>query len=133
MNYLTSNYVSMDICNKCKDSNVKATEVCDIMQSILQDSNNLPDVRRVVNIIISDFMRNYPGQSIKSIEFVSYTMKAKPNTKDKYILEMKNTILSWLDENSPQYRKRKSRKSTAISYYKSLLMYLTLVINRCAK
>lgn len=133
MNHLTSTYVSLDICNKCKDQNVKSTEIKDIIESILSDNNNLQDVRRVVNILICDFMRNYPGTKVGSIEFVSYSIKAKPNTKDIYLLELKETVLRWLDENSPQYRKRKSRLATQNSYYKSILMYFTLVINKIAR
>lgn len=133
MNYLTSNKVSLDICNKCKDSNIKSTEICDIMESILTDNNNLPSLRRVINIIICDYMMNNPGDKVGSIDFVSYTIKMKPNTKDKYLIELKDTILTWLDENSAQYRKRKSRKATQISYYRSCLLYLTLVINKVAR
>lgn len=133
MNYLTSTYVSIDICNKCKDSNVKALEIKDIIETILGDNNNLPQIRRVINIMICDFMRNYPGKKIGSIEFVSYSIKPKPNTHDKYIIELKETILNWLDENSPTYRKRKSRKSTQNSYIRSVKMYFILVINQIAR
>ena len=115
------------------NENVKALEIKDIMESILADNKNLPQVKRVVNILICDFMRNYPGVSVGSVEFVSYSVKAKPNTKDKYLIELKETILSWLDENSPNYRKRKSRKATQISYYRSILMYIVLVINKVAR
>lgn len=132
INYMTSNYVSLEICNKCKDENVRATEIKDIMESIMADSNNLPKLRRIVNIIICDFMRNNPGKKVGGIDFVSYSIKAKPNTRDPLILEMKDIILSWLDENSPNYRKRRSRKATAASYYRSLLLYIILTINKVA-
>lgn len=133
MTFLTSNYVSLDICNKCKDQNVKATEIKDIIESILGDNNNLPDVRKIINIIICDFMKEYPKTRVSSVEFIAYTIKAKPNTQNKYLLELKNTILRWLDENSPNYRKRKSRNATAISYYRSILTYFTLVISKVAQ
>jgi hypothetical protein len=133
MNYLTSNYVSLDICNKCKDSNVKATEVKEIIEGILSDNANLSDVRRVINIIICDFLRANPGKKLDSVDFVAYSIKAKPNTKDPILLEMKSIILRWLDENSPNYRKRRTRKATASSYYRSILLYFTLVINRVAR
>ena len=133
MNYLTSNYVSIDICNKCKDQNVKTDEVRDIIECILGDNKNLPSIRRVINILICDFMRNYPGVQVGSIEFVAYSLKSKPNTKDQYLIELKQTILDWLDENSPSYRKRKSRKATQISYYKSILTYFVLIINKVAR
>lgn len=128
VNYMALNGISLKICEKCKDENVKATEVKDIMESILSDKNNLNELRRVINILICDFFRNYPGKDINSVEFISYSIKAKPNTKDKYLLEMKETILHWLDENSPNYRKRKNRAATAISYYKSILTYIVLTI-----
>lgn len=133
INYLVTNAVSLQICNKCKDQNIKATEVKDIMESIISDKNNLNDIYRVVNILICDFMRNYPGKSVGSIDFIANSIKMKPNSKDKYILEMKETILHWLDENSASYRKRKSRVATAISYYKAVLMYLVLAISYAAK
>lgn len=133
MNYITSNYVSIDICNKCKDTNVKALEIKDIIETIFSNNDNLPQIRRVINILICDFMRNNPGKKIGSIDFVAYSIKAKPNTHDKYIIELKQIILDWLDENSPTYRKRKSRKSTQNSYIRSVQMYLTLVINKIAR
>ena len=98
------------------------------MESILADKENLDDVTRVINILICDFMKNNPDKNINSIDFISHSIKAKPNTKDEYILEMKDTMLRWLDENSPNFRKRKSRAATKISYQKALLMYITLAI-----
>ena len=133
MNYLTSTYVSLEICNKCKDSNVKALEIKDIMEGILGDKNNLPQVRRLVNIMICNFMAQNPGKKVGSIEFVAFTTKAKPNTKNPVEIEQKQIITKWLDENSPNYRRRKSRQATANSYIKSVTMYFTLVINKIAR
>lgn len=133
MNYLTSTYVSLEICNKCKDSNVKALEIKDIMEAILSDSNNLPKVRRLVNILICNFMVQNPGTNVGSIEFVAFTTKAKPNTKNPIEIEQKQIITSWLDEKSPNYRRRKSRQATANSYIRSVLMYFALIINKLAR
>jgi hypothetical protein len=133
VNYLVSNAVSLQICNKCKDQNIKATEIKDIMEAIVSNNDNLPALRRVINILICDFMRNYSGKPISSVEFISHSIKAKPNTKDKYIIELKETIASWLDENSENYRRRKSRISTQNSYQKAILMYIVLIINQTSK
>lgn len=133
MSYMTTNGVSLQICNKCKNENVKATEVKDIMESILMNKSNLHDMRRVVNILICDYFRNYPGKDINSVNFISYSIKAKPNTKDKYLIELKDTILKWLDENSDNYRRRKNRTATAINYYKSILSYIVLTITQANK
>ena len=133
MNYFTSTYVSLDTCNKCKDANVKALEIKDIMESILGDSNNFPQVRRLTNILICNFMAQNPGKKVGSIEFVAFTTKAKPNTKNPVEIEQKTIITSWLDENSPNYRRRKSREATANSYIKSVIMYFALTINKLAR
>lgn len=133
MNYLVSNSVSLQICNKCKDQNIKPTEIKDIMEAIITNNDNLPDIRRVINILICDFMRNYSGKPISSVEFISHSIKAKPNTKDKYIIELKDIISHWLDTNSENYRRRKSRLSTQNSYQKAVLMYIVLIINQTSK
>lgn len=130
MNYMTTNKVSLEICNRAHDKYVPATELCNIIEGILGDSNNLASLKRVINIIICDYLRKYPGGNVKSIEFVSYSIKAKPNTKDKYLIELKDIIISFLDQNSIAYR-RKSEPRKA-SYHKSLLTYFVLVINKIA-
>jgi hypothetical protein len=134
MGYLTSQSVSIDFCNKSKDPSglVKATEVKDIMEGILGDKDNLPKLRRVINIVICDFMANFPGKRVGSVDFIAETIKMKPNTKSPLTIEVKATLLSWLDENSPNYRRRKNRDATANAYYKSILMYITLVIAKVA-
>ena len=78
-------------------------------------------------------MANSKDKNVASIEFVSYSIKAKPNSKDKNIIRIKEIIEHWLDENSPQYRKRKSRAATKSSYYQSVLTYYVLVINKANK
>ena len=129
MNILTSQKVDLRICELCRNENIKtSSEIKDIIESILADNNNLPDVKKVVNIIICDFMENNKNSRVGSAKFVDYTLKAKPNTKSKMILEMKATILRWLDENSPNYRKRKTRAATANNYFKSILGYFTWTI-----
>ena len=133
MNYLTSTYVSLDICNKCKDANVKALEIKDIMEGILGDNGNLPQVRRLVNILICNFMAQNPGKKVGSIEFVAFTTKAKPNTKNPVEIEQKQIIVNWLDDKSPNFRRRKSREATANSYVRSVLMYFALTINKLAR
>lgn len=128
MQYMTSTTVSLDICNKSKNENVSALELKGIIEGILSDKNNLDEVRRVISIIIGDYMKNNVGKRVGTAHFIAYIIKPKPNTKDKLLNELKATIIKWLDENSPLYRKRKSRIATANNYYKSILMYFTLVI-----
>ena len=131
LNHMLTTTVDMKICTMCADQNVKALEIKDIIESILSDNHNIQKLKSdVINVLISDFVKNNRGKDISSLDFVAYSIRTKPNTKDKNILKMKQTILDWLDENSPQFRKRKNRQATAISYYKAILQYIVLIINK---
>ena len=130
INYMTSNKVSLQVCNMCKDKYVKATEICEIMEAILSKNDNIVILKKIISIIICDFLRKYPNGDVKSVDFVSYTIKAKPNSKDKYLVELKDSISMLLDDNSIAYRRKsKERKQ---SYYRAILMYFTLIINKQA-
>lgn len=133
MNYLTTNEVSLKICTTARNQDIKATELKDIIDSIISNKDNFDSLYRAINIIICDFIRNYPDKSIGGVDFIYHTLKAKPNTKDKYIIELYSIINNWLDENSPNYRKRKSRVATAINYRKAVLAYLAFAVNYASK
>ena len=63
-------------------------------------------------------------------KFITYGMTTKPNSKDKNMIRLRNIIVGWLDANSVDYVRRKSRKGTAVSYYKIVLKMLVLYINK---
>lgn len=131
MNKLTSQKVDLDLCNKCKNENVSSIEVKNIIEAILMDNENLPKLRRIINIIICDFMANNPGQRVGSVRFIEYTIKAKPNTKSKILIELKTTITNWLNEYSLRCRKS-NREATKNNFYKSVLSYFTFIICKVA-
>ena len=133
LNFVTTNTIDYKFCKMCSDQNIKPDEIKFIMESILSNNQYIEEIKTVVNILIMDFMRKYEGKSIGSLDFVSYSIKAKPNTKDKDIILLKDIITSWLDEKSPQYVKRKHRPATATSYYKAVLTYIVLVINKVSR
>ena len=133
LTFVTTNTIDFKFCKMCSDQNIKPEEIKFIMESILSNNDYIEDIRTVVNILIMDFMRKNEGKSIGSLDFVSYSMKAKPNTKDTDLIKLKNIITGWLDEKSPEYVKRKHRPATATSYYKAVLTYMVLVINKVAR
>lgn len=133
MNYLSSTTVSLDICNKSKNELIGSLEIKDIIETIVTNNSNLPLVKRVVTILICDYLRNNPKGDIGSLEFVAYSFKQKPNVKDKYILEMRAGIYELLEESSAKYRKRKNNKNRRGAYFRSILYYLVLIINKVAR
>lgn len=133
MDSFISKGVNYKFCTMCADQNIKKDEIKFIIESILDNNENLDDLKTVTRILICDFMAHNSSKDIRGIDFLAYSIKAKPNVKDENIIKMKSIILNWLDENSAQYRKRKSREATANSYYKAILQYIALTISAANK
>lgn len=132
---LTTQKVSKEFCNNAvyKDNRVKAEQVMSIFQNIiLSDKQNIPSIKRVINIMICDFMGAKPGVHINSADFLAYAITPKPNTKNELLIEMKTTITSWLEQDAV-YRRRCSTKATAISYYRAIVFYFAQVIMKASE
>lgn len=133
MNIVNNNNIDMKICKLASDTNVKVTEVQSIIESIQSHQESLVEIKELVRLIIYDYMANSKEKDVRSIEFISKSVVAKPNSKNKNVVRQKEIIESWLDENSPQYRKRKSRPETKASYFRSIMSYYVLLINKANK
>lgn len=130
MNFINNNNVDYNLCRMASDQNVKINEVKSIIESIQDDKQSIAEIKELFRLLIGDFMQSAKNRNVASIEFVSYSVKSKPNTKNSGIIRQKQIIEGWLDEKSDQYRKRKSREATKSSYYQSVLTYYVLVINK---
>ena len=86
-----------------------------------------------MQLMVGEYFANSSKKDVTSYEFIKMTIVSKPNTRNKNILREKEIVEGWLDENSPQYRKRKSRPETKSSYYKSVLTYYALIVNAANK
>lgn len=133
MNWITTKQVDYKLCKWASDKNVKVDEIKSIIESIQEDSDNLLLIREMMQLIIADYFSTSKNKDVTSYEFINKSIVAKPNSKNKYVIRQKEIIEYFLDENSPAYRKRKSRPDTKSSYYKSILAYYVLVINESNK
>lgn len=133
MTIMTTQAVNVDYCNIIADTRVKAYQIKDILEKIiLGNKDNLPSVRRVINILICDYFAGHPGSSVNSDTFIRYAVAAKPNTKNPLILELKSTVTGWLEQDAV-YRSRSRTKATANSYYSRVLFYFALVIIKASQ
>lgn len=132
INLMTSQKVNLLICRESKNENMSAEDLSKIMEDIIAEKENLPIMRRVINIIICDFMASNPEKQINTntAEFISYSLKPKPNTKNPLILELKDKITKWLTDNSDYAFKK--RLATKNNYYKAVLKYIVLMICKAA-
>jgi hypothetical protein len=125
--------VDVAICSRSANPNVKVSEVKSIIESIVMDNKNIPEIKELIRLIISTYMQTSTSKDIRGIDFISKSITPKPNTKDPNAIRQKEIIEKWLDTNSPAYRKRKSREATKISYHKSVMTYFVLLIHNVNK
>lgn len=133
INWITAKGVDYRLCKHASDRNVTTDEIKSIIESIQEDNDNLILIRELISLLIYDYFIHSKEKDVRSYEFVRHSIVAKPNSKDKNIVRIKEIVENWLNENSPQYRKRKSRPDTKSSYNKSILTYYVLVINTANK
>lgn len=128
MNYMINSQVDLGLCMKVSQKGVDYYEIKAIFENILGNNNNLIDLRFVINVMIVDFIRNYPDEKdITGIKFIAHSISMKPNTKDRDIIETKNIILGWLNR-SERYRRIKTQ-TTKNNYYKAMLAYIAMSVN----
>ena len=133
MNYITSKQVNYRLCRLSSDKNVKTDEIKSIIEAIQEDPDNLPIIRELYQLIVAEYFATSKEKDVTSYEFIATTIVAKPNSKNKNIIRQKQIIEEFLDENSPAYRRRRSREGTKSSYHRSILTYYALVMSEANK
>ena len=135
MNYMTTTAISVARCHAAASKGVDPNEIKAIFENILNRNESIDELRDVINILVTDFMRNHPdvkgSEVATSVEFIAYSISMKPNTKDKDILRMKDIIMRWLNT-SERYKSIKTQ-TTKNNYYKGILTYIALTINEANK
>lgn len=132
MNWVTSKGVDYKLCKMACDKNIKVDELSSIIESIQEEQANLSIIREFMQLLVVEFFANNNEKDVTSYAFLAQCVIAKPNTKNKNIIRQKEIVENWLNENSPAYRKKKSR-ATRSSYAKAVLTYYTLVIMQSNK
>lgn len=133
MQFVNNTDIDYRLCKMASDSNVKTEEVKSIIQTILSDKKTLLEVKEFISISVYSYFQQSKTKDVRDIDFITFSIAPKPNTKDPHIIKQKELVEQWLNENSPAYRKRKSRTATKLSYHKSVFTYFTLVIHEANK
>lgn len=133
MNYINSHGINYRICKMASNNLVKLDELKSIIEMLISNNNNLPLIREYITLIVSCFYRDNPKSDVRDLEFVSYTVKAKPNSKDKYILRQKELLDLMLINNSEHFARRRSRDATESAYYRSINAYFALIVQEAMK
>lgn len=129
MNYINGNGVNYAICKQCSDDNITTKEITSIIESILGDPENVIRVKELITLLITTYYAVSKTKDVRDISFITYSIAAKPNTKQKELLRIKQITEELLSENSPAYTRRKSRTATKNSFERAVIMYFTLSIH----
>jgi len=134
MSRIINKSIDYNICRMVSDVNVKTDELKDIIETIISDRDNIPIIKEFIRLVISTYF-NEPNSTkdVRDIAFITSSIKSKPNTKSAEIIKSKKIIENFLNDNSPAYRKRKSRLATKSSYEKSVATYFILLIHESCK
>lgn len=128
MTYFVSSGVDYRLCKMASNENVTTEEIKSIMETILNDKQNIVSLRRIVSILVYSYFAESKDKNILTLKFVAYCITPKPNTKDENIIELKDTIDGWLMMSSSLYRKRKHRLATKNNYQRAILTYISMSI-----
>lgn len=133
MNDIVSKGVDPKIIKITSNESVRFDELKSILETITNDQMNLPLIKELITILVSQYFLISKDKDISNINFITTSITPKPNTKNKDILRINEILEIWLNENSPSYRKRKSRLATKLGYHKAVLSYFVLVTHNASK
>ena len=126
--YINSHGIDYTICKMASNNDVKMDEVKSIIEVMLSNNQNVPLIKEYITLLVACYFRQAKVKDVRELEFVSFCIKAKPNSKDKYILRQKELMDKILLNNSEHFARRRNRLATESSYYRAINAYFALVI-----
>ena len=128
MTFIATTGADYKLCKMAANVTVKTEELKAIIESILNDKDNMIQIKRVVSAMVYSYFTASTERTVLSLKFINFSIQPKPNTKDKAIIEQRKIIENWLMTGSILYRKRCHRLATKNNYNKAVLMYFAMAI-----
>lgn len=133
INRLESSTTDFRLCKMCSDNNVRTDELKSIIDSIMTKPENFTLVKELIRNICTYYFTNSKTKDVRNMDFLSFSISSKPNSKDKLYLRNKDIIEQLLLANSDKYKTRSKRVATKISYNTVLLKYFVFLIHEANK
>ena len=130
MTELCSKNIDFINCRRAANSMVRFEELKSILDCLLGKNENLPLIREYVTLMVSTYFQQAKFKDVKDIAFISYSIKAQPNSRDKYILRKRELIDQILINNAEDFQRRRNRAATESSYYRAFNAYMALMIKK---
>lgn len=133
INTINTSGVSDSLCKIASNDRVKTEEVKTIVEYIFNDPANRAEIKELISLIVNSYNSQSDSKDVRDISFITFTVAAKPNTKDKNILRQKQIIQGWLEKSPSSFNTRKSAPATNSAYYRSVYTYFALLIHNSNK
>lgn len=133
INRLESSTTDFRLCKMCSDNNVRTDELKSIIDSIMTKPENFTLIKELIRNICTYYFINSKTKDVRNMDFLSFSISSKPNSKDKLYLRNKDIIEQLLLANSDKYKTRSKRVATKISYNTVLLKYFVFLIHEANK
>lgn len=133
MSYINSHGIDYRICKMSTNELIKLDELKSIIEVLLSDNKNMPLIKEYITLMVACYFQQSKNKDVRDLDFVSFSIKAKPNSKDKYVLRQKELIDQILINNSEHFARRRNRAATEAAYYRSINAYFALTIQQANK
>lgn len=128
MNYINSHGLNYKICKLASNDLVKFDELKGIIDMLTRDNNNIPLIKEYITLMISNYYMSSGKKNINDIEFISYSISSKPNSKNSYHIRLKELSEKMLINNSANFSRRRSRTATESAYFRAFNAYFALLV-----
>ena len=133
---ITNKSVDYALCKTAAESTkgiVKTDELKSILEVLFSKPDNMPLVREFITNLIGSYFQQSSTKDVRDLSFISYSVTAKPNTKDPILLRQRELLTIILMNNSEKFARRRSRKGTEQAYFRAMIMYFSLLIQKSNK
>lgn len=128
MQYLNSHGINYKICKLASNDLVKFDELKGIIDMLTRDNKNVPIIKEYITLMIVCYYMDNKKKNINDIEFISYSITPKPNSKNEYHLRMRSLSEKFLINNATNFSRRRSRQGTESAYFRAFNAYFALLI-----
>jgi hypothetical protein len=120
--------INYRLCKMASNDLVKFDELRSILENLIDNNDNIPIIKEFVSLMVACYFRQYKNGDLKDIKFISFSIMAKPNSKDQYILRQRELLNIMLVNNSEHFARRRNRVATESAYYRAINSYFALII-----
>ena len=133
MNSINTHGVNQLLCKTASNDLVKVNELKSIIENILNDNKNIPLIKEFITLLVVCYFQQSKTKDVRDLDFITFSLKVTPNTKDPYVLRQKEVLNLLLMNNSEHFNRRKSRKATEQAYFRAITAYFAMLIQESMK